>query len=252
MSTGKSVVIKGKGYNPSLGPRSTNPESIPIINNSIPSSSQVSPIPSPGTVKKQTNITNYIYEKNLYRSKHEISISSLSFLFMIIISTNLKNSKSLLEIERKLNNLGYSIGTKFLELSNLRINFTNNITSSGKSNLSKRYIKILDILQFLISEIWQHLFDKKADSLEKSSQFENQFMIIDNNPLLSKFISVPKEFESLNCESFVAGIIEGILDVSYFNCEVSAHTAPENEFPNRTVYLINFNNAVIERDNKLV
>lgn len=37
-------------------------------------------------------------------------------------------------------------------------------------------------------------------------------MIIDSDPLISKFISIPKDFGQLNCNAFVAGIIEAILD----------------------------------------
>jgi hypothetical protein len=237
-------IFQGTGYNPAIGPQSTDPSLQSYVSQSNPSS----PLPSPGKVKKQLNITNLIYDRNLYRTKHEISISSISFLFMQIIQINLKNSKSLLDLERKLNNLGYSIGLKFLELSSLRENFKNNISSSAKSNLSQRNIKILQILQFIVSNIWLNLFDKKADSLEKSSDHENQFMIIDNNPIMTRFISLPKEYESLNCESFVAGIIEGILDLAYFNCEVSAHSVPQESFPNRTIYLIKFDQYVLSRE----
>lgn len=212
--------------------------------NSTPSS----PVTSPGTIKKQLNITSMIYDRNLYRTKHEISLSSLSYLFMQIIQLNLKTSKSLLTLERSLNNLGYTIGLKYLELTSLRLNFANNIISNGKSNVAKRNTKVLETLQFIVSTIWLNLFDKAADSLEKSSENENQFMIIDNNPVMTKYIGLPKEYGSLNCESFVAGIIEGILDTSYLKSEVSAHTVPQDTHPNRTVYLIKFDVSVLARE----
>ncbi|GAV29137.1 hypothetical protein PMKS-002617 [Pichia membranifaciens] len=102
-----------------------------------------------------------------------------------------------------------------------------------------------------VSTIWTSLFDKQADSLEKSSEHENQYMIIDNNPVMTKYIGLPKEYENLNCESFVAGIIEGMLDISYFKCEVSAHTVPKDTCPNRTVYLIKLDDAVLAREARL-
>ena len=37
-------------------------------------------------------------------------------------------------------------------------------------------------------------------------------MISDNDPLLSKYISVPKELSSFNPGSFVAGIVEAVFD----------------------------------------
>ena len=36
-------------------------------------------------------------------------------------------------------------------------------------------------------------------------------MIFDNDPLVSKFISPPKELQSLNCATFYSGMIEAIL-----------------------------------------
>lgn len=37
-------------------------------------------------------------------------------------------------------------------------------------------------------------------------------MIFDNDPLISKFISSPKDLQSLNCAIFYGGMIESILD----------------------------------------
>ncbi|KAH3678604.1 hypothetical protein OGATHE_000154 [Ogataea polymorpha] len=182
------------GYDPTAGPRSTGTTTV---------------------VRPRSSI----YDRNLHRARHDISVSSLSFLFMEMVSMNLNQAKSLIELERKLNNLGYSIGTKVLELASLRENFSNNLTSSGKSNMSKREIKVLEILHFITSVIWPSLFEKPADNLEKSSESNSQYMIIDNAPVLMKYISVPKEYEGLNCEAFVAGIVEGILDSTFFKCE---------------------------------
>ncbi|KAG7820562.1 hypothetical protein KL909_004434 [Ogataea angusta] len=210
------------GYDPAVGPRTTGTTTV---------------------IRPRSSI----YDRNLHRARHDISVSSLSFLFMEMVSMNLNQAKSLIELERKLNNLGYSIGTKVLELASLRENFNNNLTSSGKSNVSKREIKVLDILHFITSVIWPSLFEKPADNLEKSSESNCQYMIIDNAPVLMKYISVPKEYEGLNCEAFVAGIVEGILDSTFFKCEVSAHTVPVEGHLGRTVYLINFDEELIAR-----
>lgn len=48
--------------------------------------------------------------------------------------------------------------------------------------------------------------------------------------------------------AFTAGIIEGILDAAYFQAEVSAHTVEQEGFPLRTVFLVKFDRAVIERE----
>lgn len=39
-------------------------------------------------------------------------------------------------------------------------------------------------------------------------------MIFDNDPLISKFISAPKDLQSLNCAIFYGGMIESILNSS--------------------------------------
>jgi hypothetical protein len=36
-------------------------------------------------------------------------------------------------------------------------------------------------------------------------------MISDNEPMIDKFISIPKEISSLNCNAFTAGIVEAVL-----------------------------------------
>lgn len=41
-------------------------------------------------------------------------------------------------------------------------------------------------------------------------------MISDNEPILTKYISVPKELSQLNCNAFVAGIVEAVLDGCQF------------------------------------
>ncbi len=71
-----------------------------------------------------------------------------------------------------------------------------------------------------------------ADSLERSTENDNECklhnpfsscklninldMIFDNDPLICKFISPPKELQSLNCAVFYSGMIESILISSGF------------------------------------
>lgn len=73
-------------------------------------------------------------------------------------------------------------------------------------------------------------------------------MIIDNCPLVSQFISVPKEKSQLSCAAFIAGIIEAILDGFVFTGKVTAHTVQTDEHPLRTVFLIKFDPDVINRE----
>lgn len=73
-------------------------------------------------------------------------------------------------------------------------------------------------------------------------------MIVENVPLLNRFISIPKEYGDLNCSAFVAGIIEGALDNSGFNADVTAHTVATDANPLRTVFLIKFDDSVLIRE----
>jgi hypothetical protein len=76
-------------------------------------------------------------------------------------------------------------------------------------------------------------------------------MISDNDPVLTKFISVPKEFSSLNCGAFMAGVVEGILDGAQFPARVTAHSVPIDGFPLRTTVLVKFSPEVMAREKTL-
>lgn len=103
--------------------------------------------------------------------------------------------------------------------------------------------------------MWQHLFGRQADRLEKSSNpaTPDEYMIIDNEPLVNQFVSVPREMSQLNCAAFVAGIIEGVCDGAAFPARVTAHSvggkAEEGEmWPGKTVFLVKFAPEVLERE----
>ncbi len=73
-------------------------------------------------------------------------------------------------------------------------------------------------------------------------------MIIDKEPVIDQFISIPREYSSLCCSAFMAGIIESILDCSSFPADVTAHSVAQDSYPLNTVFLIKFNSDVIERE----
>lgn len=112
----------------------------------------------------------------------------------------------------------------------------------------KRETKIIEILQFIHGPFWKTIFGKTANDLEKSQDVNDEYMIIDNLPVVSKFISIPKEYGNLNCLAFVAGIIEGALDSSGFHATVVAHSAPLDSFPLRTVFLIKLDEQLLLRE----
>lgn len=84
-------------------------------------------------------------------------------------------------------------------------------------------------------------------------------MITDNEPLVNQYISVPKEMSQLNCAAFVAGIIEGVCRGLGMGAAVSAHWVNnpnergekgggEEMWPGKTVFLIRFEEGVVERE----
>lgn len=98
---------------------------------------------------------------------------------------------------------------------------------------------------FKIQSFFQNLFGKEADKLEHANDDERIYYIIEKEPLVNKFISVPKDKGSLNCAVFVAGIVQALLHFSGFPCQVSAH------HHKGTTYMVKFEDSVIVRDKQL-
>ena len=60
--------------------------------------------------------------------------------------------------------------------------------------------------------------------MEHANDDEKTYYIIDSDPIINSFISVPKDKGSLNCAAFMAGIIEAVLVGANFSAQVSAGT----------------------------
>lgn len=104
----------------------------------------------------------------------------------------------------RLENAGYNIGVRFLELV------------AFKERPGKRETGVIGMLQFVSGPLWTQLFGKPADALEKSKDQPNAFMIRDESPITNFFISVPRDAARFNPASFVAGIVRGVLDSAGF------------------------------------
>lgn len=178
------------------------------------------------------------FDKNL-KTKTDIPISLFSFLFAEIIQYILskRDEEKDFDIEEKLSCFGYSVGEKVLELASFR--------EKGY----KRETKIVSMLRFIHNNIWKMLFNKQADGLQKSTDDPDEYRIIENMPIVNKFITLQKG-STLNCASFIAGIIEGILNSADFRCKASAFFY-EIDGQTKTYYIIKFDSEVIARDNEL-
>jgi hypothetical protein len=135
----------------------------------------------------------------------------------------------------------------------------------------KREIRLMNILQFVSTQVWKALFGKVADSLERSIDHADEFMIIDHEPLTSTFVSVPSDFGQLSVDAYMSGIISGVLEGAGFSARVTAHSVkledaevaalaansaatsnstrdllpPRRE---KAVFLVKFSPEVLERD----
>lgn len=79
-------------------------------------------------------------------------------------------------------------------------------------------------------------------------------MVIDNEPLVNTYISIPKEMSQLNCAAFVAGIIEGMCDAAGFSTDgVTAHSSGEGDelWPGKTIFLLRFKEKTIDREDAI-
>ena len=103
-----------------------------------------------------------------------------------------------------------------------------------RDRLTKRELTEVGILKFISTTAWKALWGKEADSLERSNDREDEYMVVDSAPLVNQFVSVPANLGALDCAALMAGVIAGILDASYFAAKCTAHPREEGG----TVFLI--------------
>ncbi|KAK3032345.1 hypothetical protein RJ639_035396 [Escallonia herrerae] len=295
-----------------------------------------------GKIKQYTNVL----DKPLSKGKQEVSLSAFAFLFSELVQYNQTQVDNIAELERRLEDAGYAVGARVLEL----------LCHREKGN--RRETRLLGILSFVHSTVWKVLFGKLycnglawiarfrwgfeglglvfvrsvllylevvgesppvrgschflegvsegsqlrqplertpcmfviqrikpnfvvlvvasiglekispsvvahmkagyivsfvsiwkgrnmclrvADSLEKGTEHEDEYMISEKELLVNRFISIPKDMGTFNCGAFVAGIVRGVLDSAGFPAVVTAHFVPvEGQLRPRTTILIKF------------
>lgn len=199
-----------------------------------------------------------IYDRHLNRSRNaESSRASFAFLFGEMVTYAQRRVTGIQDLERRLNEQGYPLGLRLLDLL-----FYRTMSSSSSSALSSsstsasppnRPLRVLPLLHLIHGPLWRLLFNRPADALEHSVSPDtpNEYMITDNDPLVNTYISVPKEMNQLNCAAFVAGIIEGVCDGCGFEAKVTAHNQPTELWPSRTIFLLRFGESVMEREKVL-
>ncbi|KAG9314708.1 NO signaling/Golgi transport ligand-binding domain-containing protein [Chiua virens] len=185
-----------------------------------------------------------IYDRNLNKTRTaEVSASAFAFLFSEVVQYTQKRVSGINDLERRLNTLGYRVGVRVLELMVWR--------AESPSKAPKREIRFLPALMSIHTQVWRAVFGRPADAIEKSVENEDEYMIIDNDPLVERHISVPRDLSTLSCSSFTAGIVEAVLDGLGFPARVTGHNTPTQQYPSRTTILIKLEQSVLEREQVL-
>eukprot|EP00698_Gefionella_okellyi_P011956 TRINITY_DN3190_c0_g1_i1.p1 TRINITY_DN3190_c0_g1~~TRINITY_DN3190_c0_g1_i1.p1 ORF type:complete len:200 (+),score=32.72 TRINITY_DN3190_c0_g1_i1:52-600(+) len=161
------------------------------------------------------------------RPKPEVSLSAFALLFAELVQYSQGRVARIDELETRLSNIGNAVGSRLLELHSFR------------DKAGKREVRIVPMLSFIATHVWKAIFGKTAD-IERSTENEDEYMISERDPLVNKFVSVPRELGQLNCAAFSAGIVRGVLDAAEFPARVTAHTVPIEGGKAKTTLLIKF------------
>mmetsp|Transcript_17200 Transcript_17200/g.32848 ORF Transcript_17200/g.32848 Transcript_17200/m.32848 type:complete len:191 (+) Transcript_17200:240-812(+) len=181
-----------------------------------------------------------LLDRPLGRGRTEVNLSSFAFLFSELVQYCQQRVSHVAELENRLEEVGSRVGERVLELLCYR--------EKG----GRRETRLLGVLSFIHTTVWRCLFGKPAESLERGTDREDEYMISDRELLVNRFISVPRDMGQLNCGAFVSGIVKGILDSAGFDAQVSAHfVSVEGQAQPRTTILMKFSEQVMIREQRL-
>ncbi|KAK4057122.1 Trafficking protein particle complex subunit 31 [Microbotryomycetes sp. JL221] len=209
----------------------------------IPQASPSLP-PLPPNLKR----TSAIYDRPVVRSRgQDLSLAAWTYLFGEIVQYTQKRVTGISEFEKRLNILGYRVGARLVELLPLR-DYMYPISTLRSPPPPTRTLRLLPVLTYVHSTLYRFLFGRPADSLEKSTDNPDEYMIGDDDMVITRNVEVPKDMSELSCGALVAGIVEAVLDGAGFSARVTAHSVPTAARPRRTVILIKLDPSVLERE----
>lgn len=185
-----------------------------------------------------------ILGKHLHRLKAaEVSLNSFAFLFGELIHYTEGRVTNIQDFESRLSEVGKRVGVRSLELVGGR-------HKGGLTN-AKRPIFVIDALASITTNLWNFMFGRPIDTFERSTESLDEYMLSDNDPVLTRFLSLSKESAQLNANAFLAGVMEGVLTAGQFPCRVTAHSMPIVGFPLRTTFLIKLHPSILEREESM-
>ncbi|CAM9435278.1 unnamed protein product [Heterosigma akashiwo] len=127
-----------------------------------------------------------ILDRPVPKINKEVSLSAFSFLFSEMVQYNQNRVMSISDLEKRLEEVGYRVGLRVLELLGHR------------ERAQRRRVRLLPTLQFVSTNVWKYLFGKQADSLERSTENEDEYMIHEGGAAANAFHSVPPDLGHLN------------------------------------------------------
>ncbi|KAL0285583.1 UNVERIFIED_CONTAM: Trafficking protein particle complex subunit [Sesamum calycinum] len=189
-----------------------------------------------GKIKQYTNVL----DRPLSKGKQEVSLSAFAFLFSELVQYNQTQVDNIAELERRFR----GCWLRCLELGFWNFFVTGRSWELEKKEAREYFPPLLLCTRFSwIAIKWTPLIQLPmvADSLEKGTEHEDEYMISEKELLVNRFISIPKDMGAFNCGAFVAGIVKGVLDNAGFPAVVTAHFVPvDGQQRPRTTILIKF------------
>lgn len=143
----------------------------------------------------------------------------LKYVFCEMVRTYIQEGA---DVEERLKEIGYDMGKRMI------------LFQKFKQESS------LDALMYKLVYIFLPYFYEADRKLEKSEEKET-YLIIENNPLFNKYISLPNEYIDFSCDSIIAGAIESVTMASGFSTEVVVYNSPTPEFPDRIIFVVKCN-----------
>lgn len=184
-----------------------------------------------------------VLDNPINKDDGRVSHSAFAFLFCEMCSrfgTTPTKVSGVEEWENRIANIGHGVGQRSIQLVML------------KEQTLQRPKNVLGILDLICNVMWIRWFGCRAE-LQKPAD-PCTFYIVDNDPYLSKYIRVTSDYTdaegnpTINFASFVAGVVQGVLEGCSFPAKVTAHYSSEKQFPYKTFFLIEFEPHVIERE----
>ncbi|NWS35586.1 TPPC5 protein, partial [Polioptila caerulea] len=147
-----------------------------------------------------------VLERALGRPRSELSLAAFALLFSELVQYCQRRVASVAELQARLARLGHHVGLRALDALVAR---------------------------------------ERPGRRETKNDDDRTFYVIEREPVVNTFVSVPRENSSLNCAAFAAGLLEAVLGAAGFPARVSAH------WHKGTTLMIKFDEAVIARDKSL-